>query len=344
MKCVAIILMFILCSALADCQISSYMVEGTNRIFTYRDDRGTLQLYRTETVPNGLTLYMLCNGGDVVETQCQENGAFTVGFPMRCSNPMQPKAYKIQDNQCPEQMYIIGYEIERQQLELYRSCYDSKLGRVLYAQSDVYRKSFFPKRPFVDFTTDEIVTPAEASSYMKQNIYHAFCCVFGNGQNYLPHSNALIINRGHLVASADFLFVDQMTSTFRYLNIVPQFKSINDGNWEKIERWIRSQVPWTSLYRIKTGGIDVLTLPDENGVNREAYLSGSKLPVPLWTYKVVRDYNGNGVYVFLAFNCTFERQRPNVISICQIVPCPFSLPDNPHDGYIYCCDPSKFPY
>jgi len=127
---------------LADCQISSYMVEGTNRIFTYRDDRGALQLYRKETVPNGLTLYMLCNGEDVVETQCQENGAFTVGLPMRCANPMQPKAYKVQDNQCSEQMYVIGYEIEGQQLELYRSCFDSKLGRVLYSQSDVYRKSF----------------------------------------------------------------------------------------------------------------------------------------------------------------------------------------------------------
>ncbi|KAM8714454.1 hypothetical protein ACLKA7_014566 [Drosophila subpalustris] len=338
--------MLMLCSALgvrADCSISQSMVEQTNRIFAYRDDRGVLQLLRTEIVPNGLTLHMLCNGGDVVETQCQDN-AFTVALPMSCSNPMPPKAYKTQDNQCPAQMYVIGYEIEGRQLELYRSCYDAEVGRVLYAQSDVYFKSFFAKRPFVDFTTDEIVTPAEAASYYKRNIYDAFCCVFGNGQSYLPNSNALIINRGHLVASADFLFVDQMSSTFRYLNIVPQFKTINDGNWEKIERWIRSQVPWTAAFRIRTGGIDVLTLTDGSGASREAYLTGSKLPVPLWIYKVVRDHSGKGLYVFLSLNSIFERQRPNAIAACQTVQCPVSLPDNPNDGFIYCCDPSQFPY
>lgn len=194
-----------------------------------------------------------------------------------------------------------------------------------YAYNQLF--SIVPKRPFVDFTTDEIVTPAEAASYMKRNIYDAFCSIFGNGQHYLPNSQALIINRGHLVASADFLFVDQMSSTFRYLNIVPQFKSINDGNWEKIERWIRSQVP-SSPFRIKTGGIDVLTLADQNGAKREAYLTGSKVPVPMWTFKVVRDFNGNGVYVFSPSTAIWRNRGPlwfpfatlcNVLSACQII-------------------------
>jgi len=87
----------------------------------------------------------------------------------------------------------------------------------------------------VEFVADEMFSPQEAAAYMKSNIYFAFKCIYGDGQSYLPNPRSLVINRGHLVASADFLFSDQMGSTFRYLNVVPQFKSINDGNWEKID-------------------------------------------------------------------------------------------------------------
>lgn len=200
------------------------------------------------------------------------------------------------------------------------------------------------KRPFVEFTTDEIVTPAVAAGYMKRYIYNVFRDIFGQSQRYIPDARALIINRGHLVASADFLFIDQMSSTFRYLNIVPQFKTINDGNWEKIERWVRDQLIRTSHFRIKTGGIDVLSLSNENDRVCDAYLAGNKLPVPQWMYKIVLDSVGNRIYVFLAYNSIFRRERPPALNICQPITCPISLPDNAHDGFIFCCDPAIFPY
>lgn len=196
----------------------------------------------------------------------------------------------------------------------------------------------------MEFTTDEIVTPAVAAGYMKRYIYNVFCDIFGQSQRYIPDARALIINRGHLVASADFLFIDQMSSTFRYLNIVPQFKTINDGNWEKIERWVRDQLIRTSQFRIKTGGIDVLSLPNESDRICDAYLAGNKLPVPQWMYKVVRDSAGNRIYVFLAYNSIFRRERPPALNICQPITCPIRLPDNANDGFIYCCDPASFPY
>ncbi|KAH8299789.1 hypothetical protein KR044_005948, partial [Drosophila immigrans] len=327
-----------------DCQISQRMVEGTSRIFTYRDESGAYQLLRTQTVPSGQTLHMLCQDGDVIQTQCQDNGQFTEPFPMRCPNPMKPNAKVVRDNECPHQMYVIGYQIEGRQLELFRSCYDAGNGRVLYAESDVYYKSFFAQRPFVEFTTDEIVTPAEANCYIKSNMYKVFCNIFGSNQNYWRSPRDLIINRGHLVASADFLFIDQMSSTFRYLNIVPQCKSINDGNWEKIERWLRGQVPTSSPFHIKTGGIDVLTLPDNNGIGRQVYLYGSKVPVPQWIYKMVRDSNSRkGLYVFLSFNSVFQKDAPTVPHYCQTVSCPYSLPLKSYADYIFCCDPAKFP-
>lgn len=202
-----------------------------------------------------------------------------------------------------------------------------------------------PKRPFVDFVADEMFSPQEASAYFKSNIYYAFRCIYGDGQSYLPSAGSLVINRGHLVASADFLFVDQMGSTFRYLNVVPQFKSINDGNWEKIERWVRSQVPQSSYFRVKSGGIGILELPDASGAYQGAFLvAGSKIPVPEWTYKVVRDASGNGFYVFLTYNNTFQRERPQCPHFCSPVSCPLSLPNNANDGFTFCCDPKHFSF
>ncbi|KAH8233376.1 hypothetical protein KR026_007425 [Drosophila bipectinata] len=329
---------------LADCRITQHMVEQTNRIFTFRDARGDLQLQRRETVPSGVTLLMYANPSDVLETQCLDSGGFSVALPMRCGNPMMPTVSRTRDNDCPGTVFSVGYTIEGRNLELYRTCFDAEHGRSLYSQSDVYYKTFFPRRPFVDFVADEMFSPREAAAYLKSNIYFSFRAIYGDGQSYLPNPRALIINRGHLVASADFLFVDQMGSTFRYLNVVPQFKSINDGNWEKIERWVRSQIPPSSFFRVKSGGIGILTLPAANGSFQQAFLAGSKIPVPEWTYKVVRDASGNGLYVFLTYNNSFYTDRPPVLDICHPVGCPISLPNNPYEGYTFCCNPKSFPF
>ncbi|ALC40578.1 CG14062, partial [Drosophila busckii] len=326
-----------------DCHLARHMVEGTNRIPSYRDASGALQLQRMETVPAGVTLYMFCSGSDMVENQCQHNGQFTLAWPMTCSNPLSTELQRIQDKDCAYDAYAVGYRIEGQFLELYRACFDAKEARVLYAQSDLYYKTYFAKRPFVDFAMDQLYTPAEAVAYRKDNMFRSFQNIYGAGQSYLPNMQQLVINRGHLVASADFLFPDQMCSTFRYLNVVPQFRSINDGNWRRIEEWIRSQVSNKQAFRIKTGGIDTLTLKDQQGVERCAYLIGAKLPVPQWIYKVVRDSYGKGLYVFLSYNSNFEQQRPVVLSICKTVACPLSLADNPLDGFIFCCNAATFP-
>lgn len=346
---------------LADCRIAQHMVEQTNRIFTFRDARGDLQLQRRETVPTGVTLLMYANPSDVLETQCLDTGGFSVALPMWCGNPMKPAVTQMRDNECPGTVFSVGYTIEGRNLELYRTCFDAGHGRALYSQSDVYYKTFcelknkrftissiifaqpVPRRPFVDFVADDMFSPREAAAYLKSNIYFSFRAIYGDGQSYLPNPRALVINRGHLVASADFLFVDQMGSTFRYLNVVPQFKSINDGNWEKIERWVRSQIPPSSYFRVKSGGIGVLSLPDANGTFQPAFLAGSKIPVPEWTYKVVRDASGNGLYVFLTYNNTFSMDRPQVLDICHTVGCPINLPNTSYQGYTFCCNPKSFP-
>lgn len=54
---------------------------------------------------------------------------------------------------------------------------------------------------------------------------------------YFGGSNSL--NHGHLAAKADFEFGAQQRSTFWLTNAPPQWKSINEGNWNNIEAAVR---------------------------------------------------------------------------------------------------------
>ncbi|XP_023178808.2 uncharacterized protein LOC111604815 [Drosophila hydei] len=337
-------LFFYVMGVQADCQITKNMVENTKRIFTYRNARGAVALLRTERVPHGMKLYMVCTERDVVETQCQDNGRFTEPLPMSCDEPMKPSVMQGRDSHCTKTLYIVGYMMQGQQLELFRTCYDRPNGRALYSQSDVHYKSYIPMRQMVDFEMDQIITPAQAAAYKKGKIYAKFKRIFGNTQTYVPNPLNVVINRGHLVASADFLFADQMVSTFRYINVVPQFKSINDGNWKRIENWVRSRVNAQKPYRIRTGAIDDLSLRDQNGNLKRVSLYDSTLNVPKWIYKSVFDTQGNGIYVFLSYNNIFESRRPPPPSTCQPVECPLILENNPNDGFIFCCNPTNFRY
>lgn len=194
----------------------------------------------------------------------------------------------------------------------------------------------------VNFLSDGLQTMG--ASYIKDNIYNAFCSILNYCKQYICGDKKLEINRGHLVASADFLFVDQMISTYRYINVVPQFKSINEGNWQKIESWVRSQVPTSGFYRVKTGGIGVLALRDGYKRAQHIYLAGRILPVPQWIYKSVRDNKNRRLYVFLIFNSICDQGIPRAHESCKPVRCPVTYPNNAVDGYYYCCDPATFPY
>lgn len=117
------------------------MVEGTNRIFTYRDASKSYHLQRTENVKTGVVLHMFCKPGDVVETKCQKDGTFSKPFN-RCDKPLTTSLRTSLDKKCPGKIYSVGYAIGGDYLELFRSCYDVATARAVYAESDVFHKTF----------------------------------------------------------------------------------------------------------------------------------------------------------------------------------------------------------
>ncbi|XP_034665103.1 uncharacterized protein LOC117899295 [Drosophila subobscura] len=331
-------------TAQSQCPFTRPMVEGTTRIVMVRLRNRQMMLKRTASSAVGESLQLWCNPRDVRPVTCQrgQRPSFVPPFPMTCQTPPVAVTLPVTDRRCTATMFRVGYNIGRGQfLELYRGCFDRRAVRAHWIEHQVYAKPFYATRPCVRFTSDGVISGADEASYTTRNIHATFRRLFGNNQNYVPNNRDVIINRGHLAASADFLFGDQMCATFKYVNVVPQFKSINDRNWEAIERWVRNSVRGNRFVNVRTGGSGILSLPAANG-QRQVFLSGNRNPVPLWMYKIVRDSNNRPLVAFLTLNNIFARQRPAAPAFCQAVNCPLQLAGAAADGFTFCCNPATF--
>ncbi|XP_017062521.1 uncharacterized protein LOC108102284 [Drosophila ficusphila] len=334
------------------CRFTRAQVERTTRIFMLRT-QNRLSLKRSDSSAVGEVLQMWCSPRDIRTTTCQAGQparqgqparppAFRPPLPMTCTTPPAALTTPVQDRSCPATMFRVGYNVGNNQFaELYRACFDTRAVRAIFVDHQVYAKTFFPQRPCVQFSSDGVISGADEASYTTRNIHATFKLLFGNNQNFIPNNRDTIINRGHLAASADFLFGDQMCATFKYVNAVPQFKTINDGNWEAIERWVRNSVRGNQFVNVRTGARDVLSLPSPQG-NKNVLLSGNRNPVPLWMYKIVRNSNNQPTVAFLTYNNIYARQRPAAPNFCQAVNCPLPLPSTAAAGFTFCCNPATF--
>ncbi|EDW53261.1 uncharacterized protein LOC6612597 [Drosophila sechellia] len=341
-----ILLLLLAFCALAhgQCRFTRAQVEGTNRIFMVRGRNRQLSLKRTASSAVGETLQMWCNPRDIVATTCQAGRvpAFRPPLPMTCRAAPAAITTPVQDRSCPATMYRVGYNVGNNQfLELYRACFDTRAVRAIFVEHRVYGKPFYITRPCVQFSSDGVISGADEASYTVRNIHGTFRRLFGNNQNYIPNNRDVIINRGHLAASADFFFGDQLCATFKYVNAVPQFRSINDGNWETIERFVRNSVTGNNFVNVRTGARGVLSLPSASGP-KNVFLSGNRNPVPQWMYKIVRNANNQPIVAFLTLNNIYARQRPAAPNFCQPVNCPVALANTAQAGFSFCCNPATF--
>lgn len=95
---------------------------------------------------------------------------------------------------------------------------------------------------------------------------------------YLPkNNNNLFFARGHLVANADEYYGAQQDGTFFFANVVPMWQQINNGNWKKVEDWVRQTAARKRVdLSVWTGSVGVLGLPDKNGELVDIYLTPVK--------------------------------------------------------------------
>ena len=85
------------------------------------------------------------------------------------------------------------------------------------------------------------------------------------------------IAKGHLSPDADFIFAHEQLLTYFYVNMAPQWQSINTGNWLKVERNVRKLaikvrllyiyivMLWTSINAVSYTHLDVYKRQLEKG-------------------------------------------------------------------------------
>ncbi|XP_070136799.1 uncharacterized protein [Drosophila bipectinata] len=333
--------------AQAQCQITQAQVEATSRVFMHRQGN-VVTLKRTASSPVGETLDMWCSRATTRAMTCRAGNPprFNPPLPMNCTINPGAIVTPVRDGSCPQpaSMYRVGYNLGNQQFaELYRVCYNRATVRPIFVEHRIYPKPFNARRPCTEFTADGVIGRADEGSFFTGSIYSTFRRLFGANQQYIANNRTVLLSRGHLAASNDFLFRDQMCATFKLVNVAPQFNTINARNWNRVEDYVRSLPRGNTFVSVRTGTRGVLSLPSPTGP-KDVTLSGNKNPVPLWFYKIVHNARRQPIVAFLTLNNRFATRPPAVPNFCTRVACPNNMqfPQTGIDGYTTCCNPATF--
>ncbi|XP_015609362.1 uncharacterized protein LOC107274608 [Cephus cinctus] len=169
---------------------------------------------------------------------------------------------------------------------------------------------------------------------------------------YIPNSGNYYLARGHLVAKTDMIYGIQQRSTFFYINSVPMWQNINAGNWATLEANVRNYATDNDVdLDIWSGSIDVLTLPDISGAEKEIWLyiddnNNHGVPVPKILFKVAYDSISQTGTVFLIANNPFLESMTSEYSVCTDVSSQIDYMTwdrtRSDRGLSYCCEIDDF--
>lgn len=175
--------------------------------------------------------------------------------------------------------------------------------------------------------------------------------------NVFTDANYLV--KSHMVSVADLVFHSHQYATNSYSNVMPVWKNINSGNWQKIRNTIRRYaVNKNCTLDIWTGNIGVMQIKDKDNILRDIYLDNDDLkersvPVPKLIVKVVKDIDAQAGIVFITVNNPYlekiEDHKVICKNICRTnkiwIDWGFNKYESFNDsskGYTYCCKVNNF--
>lgn len=219
----------------------------------------------------------------------------------------------------------------------------------------LYFKLLADGRPsFLKFNPDEIFYGPHFNAFNRGDTFIRFQKLLGYKQTYMDREKvAHIIDRGHMAPSGDFITTNLKRASFNMFNVMPQFNTIDNGNWRSIENWTRH--PARAGGPICTGVLDcnldskivshlhcVLQLKGEDDKMVPMFLADNrKIPIPLWTYKILKKQS----LVFLTLNNIYHKGSVRVpVEFCNRIQCPKSvkLGTTVPDGITFCCSYNEF--
>ncbi|XP_055597672.1 uncharacterized protein LOC129747459 [Uranotaenia lowii] len=156
------------------------------------------------------------------------------------------------------------------------------------------------------------------------------------------------LSKGHMTPKGDGVFRSWKRASFFYMNAVPQWKTVNEGNWnevEKLSRWI-SAVLKEDLDSYQGSGVEVMTLPDKDKKQQPLSLADKVAQVPLWHWKIIKSTKLDAGIAFVTLNNPFvakldDLRPPCLKNICTKTGWAKAEFTNFTQGYTQCCDPNE---
>ncbi|XP_030758924.1 uncharacterized protein LOC115884470 [Sitophilus oryzae] len=204
--------------------------------------------------------------------------------------------------------------------------------------------SSFSLRP--DFSTDGLNVSIPASlSYKKVAQKSMFSKLLNSSilaGHYINENSFLA--RGHLTPQADFLLASSQYSTYFYINVAPQWQTINNGNWKSVESVVRTLSRTYGDLTVYTGTHDILTYENNHRIETRIYLALNEiLPVPKYFWKIAYDPKSRKGIAFVIKNDPFTEISNNFCTdICTTAGYRNSAWKSRSGGYVWCCDVKEF--
>nr|QCF41179.1 DNA/RNA non-specific nuclease 4 [Cylas puncticollis] len=303
------------------------------------------------------TIEAKCISDQVFQTNQQQ-----IHFNLLNCQDNPREAVRYTRNKCNEGGHEvqIGYDLDRgRSISQIRICFDDVKLTPIYSQyilkgSIAYRRNGVPNPYFRD--TGFYTTSRDISELYRRNnerrVINTLVGLHPGSEKYIRSNGELFINRGHLAAKGDFVYVFEQLATFNYVNTAPQWASFNGGNWNEVEISVRSYASRINQdLEIYTGVYGVTSLPHEvHGRYVELYLDlNNVVPVPLIFWKIVHNPSTGQGIVIVGINNPYVPDLSGSI-ICPDVSAKVTWFNaklkkdqrNIELGYIYACDVHDF--
>ncbi|CAO1440565.1 unnamed protein product [Diamesa hyperborea] len=220
-------------------------------------------------------------------------------------------------------------------------CYNKKTASTIYTKHTVNGKAIknamkCNTRPST-FKTAEVpsfITPATSFTKAAQKI-RLTKSLLGDKKLAQEYMTTTFLSRGHLTPDGDGVFISWQMATYYYVNTVPQWQSINNGNWKTIEGAVRRKAgQLKSDCLIFTGAHDILVLN-----HKPITLHDNGIEVPLWTWKIIKVPSKNSGIAFVTLNNPFQTFKPTPLckDICKETKWDKSNFKDVSKGFTICC-------
>lgn len=151
--------------------------------------------------------------------------------------------------ECHENSSIIetGYTISKVFLKVMSVCFDKNEQKVVYSW---YRRSMAHRGETLDVTWPEYkygteykfnVTEVYTVEY-QQNLLTKILKSKSLAKKYVKDEKTNFLNKTHITWEGDYVHGAEQAITFRYINVAPVWKTIEEGSWTELKKFVRNTI------------------------------------------------------------------------------------------------------